>query len=189
MEDKKGLATQIILLIVMGIILMAIVLGLYIFHLIGAPVQSIVGGVGGVGEVLTESIQGTENQELIDASASSFEPALKTFNNLEWIAYVFFILAFLIFIFMCFYIRVYPFLIWIWIVFIVILVILSLYLTNAYQGLVQDPTLNGYYSSWENTDFMLKNLPAIISVLGTIGAIIMFILASKEQEIEGGTRL
>lgn len=182
-KNKKGISGQIMLLIVMAIILIAIVLMVYIFTLIGAPLQSIMQDTSGI---LSDTMQSTNDPDLINASQASFEPALRSLNNLEWFSYTIAIMAFLVFLIMCFYVRVYPFLIFIWIVLIIVLLALSLYLTSAYQGLASDDGLGGYYTAWENTDFMLKNLPFIILILGIGGGIIMFMLASKEQSVEAG---
>lgn len=183
MRDKKGLSGQITTIIVMGIILGVIMLMVFVAQLAG-PI--LFGPLQEIGVEINTAFQETGNQDLIDAQESSFQPAIQATNNFEWITYTILIFMFIIFIVMCFYVRTYPFLIVVWILMILLLLFASLYLTVSYQEISVDSTLSGYYDSWENSNFLLKNLPVIILMVGVIGGIIMFILASREQEAEVG---
>lgn len=180
-KNKKGVAQQMLLLLIMAGVLIGIIGVFWIFSLVGPPLLS---STGTAKTIIQDSFQATNDQNLINASNNSIVPALETVNNLEWFSYGVIIMMFLAFIIMCFAVRVYPFLIFFWIVLVIIMVILSVYLTVAYQDFKTDSSLNAYYSSWENTDYILRYLPAIVTALGILGGIIMFILSSREQEAE-----
>lgn len=182
-KDKKGISNQIMLVIIMGIVLAMIVLLVFLSHLILPPLQSVSQDTNGI---IQETFQSSGDQNLIDAGEASFQPAAESLNNLEWMSYTLVILSFLVFLIMCFYVRTYPFLMFVWIIMMVVLIFISLYLTTTYQGLVTDDTLGGYYTSWENTDFILQNLPIILVFVGIIGGAIMFMLASRDRESELG---
>jgi hypothetical protein len=182
--NKKGITSQIMTLYIMGIVLVVLVMFIYLWALAG---PLFVGLMGDANTEFKTLFQQTNDQHLINASVPSIETGIDSLNTFEWVSYMIFIFMFLGFLIMCFYVRTYPFLIAVWIVLIIIIVFLSIFLTVTYQDISLDPSVSGYYSQWENTDFMLKNLPAILSVLGVIGGIIMFILATREQEIEQQT--
>lgn len=186
LKNKKGqaqLSGKIVIIIVMAIVLITLVLGIFLFQLVGPPLVSTLQDTSGI---LTETMQTSGNEPLQNATASSFTPALQSLNNLEWLSYTLFIVMFFTWIIMCFYVRSYPFLLIIWIVLVIIMIVLSIYLAVVYQDMRIDPGLSDYYQSWENTDFMLKNLPVVVTILGIVGGIVMFVLASRDQEAEVG---
>jgi len=185
-KDKKAqsqLGGKIMIIIVMAIVLIMLILGFFLFQLVGPPLVSTLQEASGV---ISNTMQSTGDEALVNASASSFEPALQSMNNLEWISYTLFIVMFFTWIIMCFFVRSYPFLIIIWVILMIIMVVLSIYLAVVYQDMRTSPGLAEYYQSWENTDFMLKNLPVVMTILGIIGGIVMFVLASRDQEAEIG---
>ena len=184
-KNKKGqmqLAGKIWLIIIMAIVLIMLILGFFLYQLVGPPLVSTLQDASGT---ISGTMQQSGDQNLQNASAASFEPALQSTNNMEWLGYTLFIVMFFTWIIMCFYVRSHPYLMLIWIVLVIIMVVLSIYLAVVYQDLRTSPGLADYYQSWENTDFMLKNLPIIVTILGIGGGIVMFILASREPEAEG----
>lgn len=187
-KNKKGLGRQLMLLLIMGIILILIILLAFVGHLILPPLVSTMQDSN---TILQDTFESTNDQNIIDAGQASFEPASRSLSNLEWVSYFMIILSLLIFVIMCFYVRIYPFLLGFWIILIVILMIISIYMTVVYQDLRTDPQLGSYYTSWENTDFVLRHLPLLVLAIGIVGGIIMFSLASRSQEVEisGGTPL
>lgn len=181
MKDKRGIGNQLMLIIVMAIILGLLMLIIFIAQLVGPPLVSTLQDTN---SIIQGSLSTSGNQDLVTAGQSSFEPVAQSLNNLEWVSYTMFVMLFIVFLIMCFYVRTYPFLLVFWIILIVIMLIIAIYLAVVYQDLRVDPTLGSYYTSWENSDFFLKNLPAIILVIGIVGGIIMFIISSREQEVE-----
>lgn len=181
MRNKRGMATQLMVMIVMAIVLISLVFFGFIIQLVGAPLQSTLQDTNGI---LQETFQSTGDQNIIDAGQHSFGNASASLSNLEWFAYVMFIVMFLVFIIMCFYVRMYPFLAFFWIILVVLMFFGSIYLTVVYQDLRVSPGLDTYYQGWENTDFMLQYLPAIILIVGIIGGIVMFLIATRSQEVE-----
>lgn len=140
-------------------------------------------------EVLTtagDAMQSTGDANIQAAADVAITPINQSLNNAEWMAYTMLILMFLSYIVMCFYVRTYPFLLWIWIIMIVILCICSIWMTVAYQDMSADSELGAYYHDWGNVDFALRNLPAIVFILGVIGGIIMFMLSNRDSAAEMG---
>lgn len=139
-----------------------------------------------VGSITTEALHSANDPAITQATDASIVPATETLNNMEWISYTLMILMFMAFLVMCFYVRTYPFLIWIWIIMIVVMIFVSIYLTVAYQNLRNDPMLGSYYKEWGNTDFVLRNLPIVIFVLGVVGGIIMFMIPKDTATEQAG---
>lgn len=182
MNNKKGLGNQIMLLIVMAIVLIGLILIMFVWGMLGPPLQATLSDSN---TIIQETFASSQDANLISAGQTSFGNATEgVTNNLEWVSYTMFILMFLVFLIMAFYVRTYPFLLVIWIILIVLMFFGSIYLTVVYQDLRADATLGAYYQSWENTDFILQNLPIITLMVGIIGGIIMFMLASRNQEVE-----
>lgn len=181
-KNKKGqmqVANKIMIIVVMAIVLIMLVLGFFLFQLVGPPLVSTLQDASGT---ISETMQQSGDETLQNASASSFEPALQSMNNLEWLSYTLFIVMFFNWIIMCFFVRSHPFLLIIWIVLMIIMIALSIYLAVVYQDMRTSPGMAEYYQSWENTDFMLKNLPIVMTILGIVGGIVMFTLVSRDPE-------
>ena len=167
----------------MAVVLVSLILVFFVFQLIGPPLVSVVQTSN---TIIQESLASSGDGNLTAAGEASFQPAADSLNNFEWISYTIFIVLILTWLIMCFYVRTYPFLMVIWILLVIVLVALSLYLSVVYQDLRLDPTLGTYYQSWENTDYFLQFLPAIVVIVGIIGGIIMFAILSRDNEAELG---
>jgi ABC-type phosphate transport system permease subunit len=73
-----------------------------------------------------------------------------------------------------------------YIFFVALAVICSVAISNAYEKIMETPMLADTYSNFIGTNFLLLNLPIIISVIGVLGAIIMFgRIGSKETQYYG----
>lgn len=69
----------------------------------------------------------------------------------------------------------------------IIAVIVSTGISNAYEQVIQDPTLASTFAGFVGANFIMLQLPLWIAVIGIVGAIIMFVrMGSKENEIYGG---
>lgn len=177
MKNKKGFFNQLAIVVILAVVLICIILFAWVGGIIG-PIISTTGN-----DVSNSLHEATLNDpDLSNASDTAFIPANEGLQNSEWIVYFFIIILFLTFIIMAFYVRTYPFLAFIWIGIIIVLAMISIYLSNAYQEIASDGTMN--LQSWENTHFLLSNLPQIVVIIGIIGGIAMFILSSREQEAE-----
>lgn len=188
-RNKRGFIDKTLGLVVFGVVLIFIVLIVYFGSLL-MPILT--PNLQTAGTLVNDAFQSVDNEPIQNASTAVIVPATNALNNMEWLSYSLMIVCFLAFLIMCFYVRTYPFLLWIWIIMIIIIVFVSIYLTVAYQDLRADATLGQYYQSWENTDFMLRNLPIVMLIIGIVGGVIMFILSSRDaaaEQVGGGTQL
>lgn len=180
--NKKGFYNQMMIVLILGIVLGAIVIGFFIFGLI-SPI--LISTAGTFGDVLNQTTTTANDGNLTFATQSSFTNAVSAVQQISWLPWVLFVFMILALIIMCFYVRTYPFLAFFWIVIVVLLGIISIVLTNAYQDIVnQGGDLANAYLSSTSSHYMLSYLPHIVIAIGIIGGIIMFMLASKDSEAE-----
>jgi F0F1-type ATP synthase assembly protein I len=65
----------------------------------------------------------------------------------------------------------------------IIAIIVSVGLSNAYELIIEDPTLASTFAGFVGANFILLQLPIWITVIGVVGGIIMFSrMGSKENE-------
>ena len=69
----------------------------------------------------------------------------------------------------------------------VIAVIIGVGISNAYEKVIASATLAPTFAGFVGANFIMLKLPLWISVIGIVGAIIMFVrMGSKESELYGG---
>ena len=70
---------------------------------------------------------------------------------------------------------------------LIIAVIVAVGLSNAYETVIQDPTLASTFAGFVGANFILSKLPIWIAIIGGIGGIIMFArMGSREADVYGG---
>jgi flagellar biosynthesis protein FliQ len=70
---------------------------------------------------------------------------------------------------------------------VIIAVIVAVGLSNAYEQVIQDPTLASTFAGFVGANFIMAQLPIWITIIGFVGGIIMFVrMGSREQQIYGG---
>jgi len=127
---------------------------------------------------------GQNGSELLD---DTFDQVPKTFQSLYWIS-IFLIVGMIISIFIGSYLVTTKPIFFIPYIFITIIaVIVSVGISNAYEMIIEDPTLSSTFAGFIGANFIMLHLPMWISVIGITGAIIMFVrMGSKDDEIYGG---
>lgn len=182
LKDKRGLSNEIMVVIVMAFALGVIILFSYLVMLVLPLISDTTQVFTGIIEDASVS---SGNEALENATVVSFAPVSEGVQQLEWITFMLFVFMLITMLIMCFYVRTYPFLAFVWLLMVLVLVFISIFLTNAYNDIRQGE-LSDVYQSWENTDFYLQYLPHIVLVMGIIGGIIMFAMASRRpDEMEG----
>ena len=71
---------------------------------------------------------------------------------------------------------------------VIIAVIIAVGLSNAYETVIQDPTLESTFAGFVGANFVMAKLPMWIAIIGITGGIIMFVrMGSKENDLYGGS--
>lgn len=185
--NRKGQLKYLDQFYLLLIVMVALIFIMGAFFVWGLLAPSTAGLISDVTGSVKSAGANTSDQNISDAVNVPADAILNSINNLEWITYAILFGAVFGFITMCFFVRTYPFLLVFWIILMGLIALISLFLTDAYQGVV---TGNDYVStasqSWATTNFILLHLPLIIVGVGILGGIIMFMLISREPEAETG---
>jgi hypothetical protein len=69
----------------------------------------------------------------------------------------------------------------------IIAVIVSVGISNAYEMVINDPTMASTFAGFVGANYIMLQLPIWIAVIGIVGGIIMFVrMGSKENDLYGG---
>lgn len=70
---------------------------------------------------------------------------------------------------------------------VIIAIIIAVGLSNAYEQVIEDPTLASTFAGFVGANFIMLHLPMWIAIIGIVGGIIMFVrMGSKENDLYGG---
>lgn len=177
--NKKGFIDQLTIVIVMGIVLTFLVLAFFVWAFAAPYVAD---ASNEINTIVSSADFSSGTPEVANATAASITPINSSIQQLQWISYAMIIVLFIGFVVMCFYVRTYPFLAFIWIAIIIMIVFMSIFLSVSYQDARED-----IHTQWANQNYLLEYLPHIITVMGIIGGIIMFVLATRDSEAELGS--
>lgn len=106
-------------------------------------------------------------------------PMLAVGTFLEWLSYAVVIGMIILIIAMAAAVRTYPIMILPYIIIMGVVIVLSIFLSAGYEQITLQ---NQTYSAWEGTAFLLQNLPWIMTAIGFIGGIAMFVLINTRPE-------
>lgn len=184
MNKRGNFMMGVYIILVMLIVFGAVMIFYYAWSLAGPIIQDL------GQEVSNEIIKATGNEtanNLSESATVAFGSARTSLGILQTVTILFFFVMILGFIIMAFFVRSYPFLLFVWIIGIIILVFVSIFLSASYEELKStDGYLREVYASWGMNDFILSNLPAIFSIIGAMGALVMLFVLSQDQDIETG---
>ena len=176
MNDRRGGFTDLFIFIIFSF---AIILISGIFIYLGTTVNT------ELHEKMDSMAFGDANtSQVIDDTMGKVSTA---YQSLYWIA-IFLMVGMVISIFIGSYLVTTKPIFFIPYIFIVIIaVIIAVGLSNAYEQVIQDPTLASTFAGFLRANFIMLQLPIWISIIGIAGGVIMFIrMGSRENEIYGG---
>lgn len=132
-----------------------------------------------------EGIAGNENvSQIVDDTLGAVNTA---YQSLYWISLML-IVGMVISIFISSYLVTTKPVFFIPYIFLTIIaVVISVGISNAYEEVMQDPTLASTFANFVGANYIMLQLPIWISVIGIVGAIIMFSrMGSRENDLYGG---
>ena len=176
MTNKRGGMTDLFIFMIFAFVIV-LISGIFIY--IGSTVTT------EVHEKMDDMQFGDANTtQVIDASMGKVNQA---YQSLYWIA-IFLIVGMVISIFIGSYLVTTRPIFFIPYFFIVIIaIIIAVGLSNAYEKIIQDPTLASTFAGFVGANFIMTQLPIWISIIGIAGGIIMFVrMGSRENDMYGG---
>jgi hypothetical protein len=175
--NKNGGMTDIFLFLILSVVVVFIS-GVFIF--LGGKVFTSVEDT--LGNQLITTDEGVVIANTSDIIADSLGAVNQSYLALHWIS-VFLIFGMIIAIFIGSYMVTTKPIFFIPYLFIVIIaVIVAVPISNAYETLYNNPTLNATFSNFVGASWIMAKLPIIISVVGIGGGIIMFVRMGKKEE-------
>lgn len=182
MKNKKGLANQLMIVLILGVILGV---GILVFWAVAmfSPLLT------GTGNLLLDQLQLSVNtnnpsSEISNATDVSVNITKGILGIGETLVYVSMFIMIIGFIALCYFVRTYPFLAFFWVFIVIALVFVSMFVSNSYVMASQDSNLAEFYATWGTNGFLMENLPMIVAFFGVISGIFLFVLATKDQESE-----
>jgi len=166
---------------------------LFIFMIFSFAIILICGIFIYLGGNVTEQVhEKMDDMEFGDADTSAvidetFGAVNRSYQSLYWIA-IFLMVGMVVSIFIGSYLVTTKPVFFIPYIFIVIIaVIVGVGLSNAYEQVIADPTLASTFAGFVGANLIMLQLPIWISVIGVVGAVIMFIrMGSRENDLYGG---
>lgn len=179
--NNKGFVNQMMLLLILGATLFVFIL-VWLGWSVFGPI--IVDTASATGNAFSGAVTGPSPTNLSEITNNQISGLQGAISTLEWITLGFFIMIILAFLIFAYNVRSYPYLAFVWILFIVVAVFLSMYASNVYLDFANSNSYSGAYSSWEFNDMIMRNLPAIIAVVGAIMGILLFMAGTKDPAYE-----
>lgn len=176
MNKKGGMADLFIFMIVAVIVIFISVMFVYMGGLAKNKLHETMDNM---------TIGGNENvSQVIDQTFGRVDQA---YQSLYWIS-VMLIIGMILSIFIGSYLVTTKPIFFIPYIFILIIaVIVSVGISNAYEQVMEDPTLAGTFAGFIGANYIMLQLPIWIAIIGIVGAIIMFVrMGSKDNQIYGG---
>jgi len=68
---------------------------------------------------------------------------------------------------------------------VIIAIVVSVPMSNAYETIMNDQTLSGTFTSFSGASWVMLNLPIWITIIGFVGAIILFSQMGKKEDQYG----
>lgn len=111
-------------------------------------------------------------------------PLDNALNSLTWISFVMIVCLALSILIENFYIREHPVLFFVHVLIVILGIIGAIYISNAYQDLVNTPPLNSILSSFTMSNLVVLYLPLWVAVIGIFGLILLVINANRDPEMK-----
>ena len=174
MNDKQGGFTDLfIFMIVAFVIVLFCGVFIYISNQTHDQLQEI---------LPTIDILNDDGANATQTMEDTFGSANLSFDALYWIS-IFLIFGMIIAIFIGSYMVTTKPIFFIPYIFVVIIaVVVAVAMSNAYELLYNNATLNSTFAGFVGSNWILAQLPIIIAIVGMAGGIIMFVRMGKKEE-------
>lgn len=176
LKNKRGQFTDLFLFMIVGLVIL-FVSGIFIY--IGLRVDEQF-DISLTGQEIGNTVNYTEIKD------ATFGGVNIAYRSLYWIS-ILLIVGMVISIFIGSYMLTTRPIFFVPYIFIVIIaIIVSVGISNAYQGVAENPELAETFAGFVGSNFIMFNLPLWIVVIGFVGGIIMFVRMKSQEALVGG---
>jgi hypothetical protein len=174
-KNKKGAFTDLFLFMIFAfVIILVSVAFIYMGNRATDQLKSTMGNITGL-----KDVHGNNASVVVD---NTFGKGVQSYNSLTWIS-VFLIFGMIIAIFIGSYLVTTKPIFFVPYLFVVIIaIVVSVPISNTYETLTQDATLSGTFSQFIGANFLMLNLPVVVTIVGFVGGIIMFSRMGRREE-------
>lgn len=182
--ENKGQSQQIFFILLMAGLLAGIILFFYVYTLavpfISKTTNEIISTTNDIaGTDNTENGNITENLKIATAPVTGIN------QFLSWFGYLMFFGLLIAFLIIAYNVRSHPYLAVFWIFIIAVLALVSMWLSNSYEEIKYgDSYLRDAYESNVISNFLMTYLPHIVVAFGLISGLLLFVLISRDPEME-----
>lgn len=180
--NKKGFVQYLVLIVVIGLALGA-VFALYFMWGFAAPI--VADSVDMITNTAVSSVNSTpQNQSNLTMAVNVAAQIPRAFTDqYEWIGYSVLIVTLLGFVALCVYVRMYPWLIGVWFGIMFILILFTIIFSWAYSSASDSNAyLRNIYNQSPTNDYVMRNMPIILTAIGVIGGLVMLMIVSRGDE-------
>lgn len=173
MNKKAGFTDLFIFMIFSFVIVLFCGVFIYISQTSTDAIRENINNMGLVGD-------GNNNASVV--LENTLGSAVASFDALYWVS-IFLIFGMIIGIFIGSYMVTTKPIFFVPYIFIVIIaIVVAVAISNAYELLYDNPTLNSTFANFLGANFILSKLPIIVTIVGFAGGIIMFVRMGKKEE-------
>ena len=174
LRNKKGAFSDLFIFMIFAFIIVLFSgIFLYISDQTNSQLQDTLGQME-----LHDTIGNNASQVITNTMGS----ADQSFQALQWIA-VFLIIGMILSIWIGSYLVTTKPIFFVPYLFIVIIaIVVSVTMSNAYEELINTPTLASTYAGFTGANYIMLNLPVWITIIGIAGGIIMFSRMGKKED-------
>lgn len=177
MNKQGGFTDLFIFMIVALILILFSVIFIYISGEVNSELEE---------QLPTMNLVGDGNNNASVVLQNTLGKFNSSISSLQWIS-VFLIFGMIIAIFIGSYLVTTKPIFFIPYIFIVIIaVIVAVPISNAYETLYDNPTLNSTFAGFIGSNWIMAQLPIIVAIVGITGGIIMFVRMGKREEVYYG---
>lgn len=163
--------------------LVIVIIVAFIFVMMSATFMN---GFSTITDKLIEIPEGSPSSPNISgASQKTFGNFNSALQQLRWVSFVVIIGMFAGILISGYMVRVHQGWFIFYVLFSVIAIMMSIYIANSYEALTQTASLGVTLQQFKATSFIMRNLHIWTTVISFIGAILMFVGISRDQETGG----
>ena len=131
----------------------------------------------------------TEMINITEATQNTFGYVNASLPTLKWLALAIFLSMAIGIMVSNFLVKAHPAFLILYFLFTAIVVIFSVYITNAYEAIVLNPTIGPSFASFGSMHYVMLNLPVIMTVVGFMGALFLFVGITVDSQSGGGVSI
>jgi hypothetical protein len=179
-NGSKGQLNSLLTILIMAFLLGGIIVIYYTYSLAVPFISKTTNEL-----VSTTQSIAPDDGNITDNLAIATKPVAGINQVLSWFGYFALFFCLIGFLIIAYNVRTHPYMAVFWIALVLVLALLSMWLSNSYYELkIGDSYMRDAYESNVVNDFVMTYLPHIVVFFGLVGGVFLFVLISRDPEME-----